>query len=88
MASSSHDRIIEQKAFASQLVRRTYSHVMFGPLNGVRVALVALAFVAGMAAFIAGYPWAALVLLAGVAIHGLGWAYLYKQRVRNGNPYT
>ena len=88
MASSSHDRIIEPKAFVPHLVRLTYSHVMFGPLNGARVALVALAFVAGMAAFIVGYPWVALVLLAGVAIHGLGWAYLYKQRVRNGNPHT
>lgn len=61
---------------------------MFGPLNGVRVALVALAFVAGMAAFIVGYPGVALVLLAGVAIHGLGWAYLYRQRIRNDSPHN
>ena len=55
---------------------------MFGPLNGVRVALVGLAVVAGLIAILAGYPGAALVLFAGVAVHGLGWLYLYRQRAR------
>lgn len=53
---------------------------MFGPLNGVRVALVALA---GLTALLAGFleQWTvALVLAAGVAIHGLGWWYLARQR--------
>ena len=68
--------------------RGTYPHVMFGPLNGARVALVALSFVAGMAAFLVGYPQVALVLLAGVGIHGLGWAYLYRQRPDDTNSHN
>ena len=59
---------------------------MFGPLNGVRVALVALAVVAAVGALIVGYPEAAAVLAVAVAVHGVGWVYLYKQRMRNGNP--
>jgi hypothetical protein len=55
---------------------------VFGPLNGVRVALVCLAVVAAIAALIAGYPLVTAVLLAGVAIHGLGWLYLYRQYLR------
>jgi hypothetical protein len=55
---------------------------VFGPLNGVRVALVCLAVVAAIAALIAGYPLVTAVLLAGVAIHGLGWLYLYRQHLR------
>ena len=55
---------------------------VFGPLNGVRVALVGLAVLAGLIAILAGYPGAALVLFAGVAIHGLGWLYLYRQKPR------
>ncbi len=66
----------------------TYARFVFGPLNGVRVALVSLAVVAGIAALIAGYPGVALVLLIAVAIHGLGWVYLFKQRLRDGSPHT
>jgi hypothetical protein len=55
---------------------------MFGPLNGVRVALVCFAVVAAIAALIAGYPGVTVVLLAGVALHGLGWLYLYRQHLR------
>jgi hypothetical protein len=55
---------------------------MFGPLNGVRVALVCFAIVAAIAALIAGYPMVTVVLLAGVALHGLGWLYLYRQHLR------
>jgi hypothetical protein len=55
---------------------------MFGPLNGVRVALVSFAIVAAIAGLIAGYPLVAVVLLAGVALHGLGWLYLYRQHMR------
>lgn len=54
--------------------------LVFGPLNGVRVALVSSAVVAALAALLVGYPFVAVVLLAGVAIHGLGWIYLYRQR--------
>lgn len=55
---------------------------MFGPLNGVRTALVIAAVVAALVCFAVGYPGAALVLLFGVAIHGLGWLYLYVNRDR------
>jgi len=54
---------------------------MFGPLNGVRVALVALAGVAAVAGLIAGYPVVTLVLVLGIAVHGLGWLYLYRQHL-------
>ena len=53
---------------------------VFGPLNGVRVALVAAAVLAAIAALLTGFTTAALVLLVGVAIHGLGWLYLYVRR--------
>jgi hypothetical protein len=55
---------------------------MFGPLNGVRVALVSLAAVAAVAALVAGYPLVTVVLVAGIAVHGLGWLYLYRQHTR------
>lgn len=50
---------------------------MYGPLNGVRVALVAATVLAAIAAILVGFTGAAIVLLVGVAIHGLGWVYLY-----------
>lgn len=56
---------------------------MFGPLNGVRIALVACAAVAALAALVVGYVAVAVVLLVGVAVHGLGWLYLYRQRTNN-----
>lgn len=55
---------------------------VFGPLNGVRTALVIAAIVAALVSFVAGYPEAAGILLLGVAIHGLGWLYLYSKRAR------
>lgn len=55
---------------------------MFGPLNGVRTALVIAAALAAIASLIAGYPAAAAVLALGVVIHGLGWLYLYATRDR------
>lgn len=55
---------------------------MFGPLNGVRTALVITAAVAAVVSFVAGYPGAGLVLLVGVAVHGLGWLYLYANKDR------
>ena len=57
-----------------------YCRRVFGPLNGVRVALVATAVLAALAALFVGYVGAAVVLLAAVAIHGLGWLYLYTHR--------
>lgn len=55
---------------------------MFGPLNGVRTALVIGAVLAALVSIITGYPGAAIVLLFGVAIHGAGWYYLYVTRDR------
>lgn len=55
---------------------------MFGPLNGVRTALVIAAALAAVVSLILGYPEAAAVLALGVAIHGLGWLYLYATRDR------
>jgi hypothetical protein len=58
---------------------------MFGPLNGVRVGLVAAAVAAAMAALFAGFPFAALILFTGVTLHGLGWMYLYIHRYPDAN---
>lgn len=59
----------------------TYIGRMFGPLNGVRVALVAAAAVAALIAAAQGQWVVTLVLGLGVAVHGAGWWYLY-QRVQ------
>ena len=55
---------------------------MFGPLNGVRTALVIAAGVAALLAAALGQWIVTLVLLIGVVIHGLGWLYLYRQSTR------
>jgi hypothetical protein len=55
---------------------------VFGPLNGMRVALVCFAVVAALAGMIAGYPLVSAILLLGVAIHGVGWLYLYREHLR------
>lgn len=52
---------------------------MFGPLNGVRVALVTLAVLAALFAAVLGHWSVSLVLGIGVALHGLGWLYLAQQ---------
>lgn len=57
---------------------------MFGPLNGVRTALVVAALIAALVSLLVGYPGAAAVLFGGVVIHGLGWLYLYVNRRRVG----
>ncbi len=49
---------------------------MYGPLNGVRVALVAAATLAALTAAALGYWSATVMLLAAVALHGAGWVYL------------
>lgn len=49
-------------------------------MNGVRTALVIAAGLAAIVSLLAGFPEAAAVLLFGVAIHGLGWLYLYVTR--------
>ncbi len=51
---------------------------MFGPLNGVRTALVVLAVLAAVSAIALGHRLAGLVLLAAVGVHGMGWWYLYR----------
>ena len=52
---------------------------MYGPLNGVRTALVVTAVLAGIAAAFLGEFLVAGVLAAAVGVHGLGWWYLSKQ---------
>lgn len=52
---------------------------MFGPLNGVRTALVIAAGLTALVAAILGYWTVTTVLALGIAIHGLGWLYLYRQ---------
>lgn len=52
---------------------------MFGPLNGVRIALVSAAAVTALVAAGLGYPLVSAVLLAGVAGHGLGWWILWRR---------
>lgn len=59
---------------------------MFGPLNGVRTALVIAAAAAAIACFVAGFVSAGVVLLIGVAMHGLGWLYLYRQGTSEDDP--
>ncbi|MCB1245888.1 MAG: hypothetical protein KDB69_01320 [Acidimicrobiia bacterium] len=54
-------------------------------MNGVRIALVVLAAVAALVALIIGYTLPGIVLLAAVAVHGAGWAYLYQHRETSGN---
>ena len=56
-----------------------YWRGMYGPLNGVRVALVTLAVLAALGAAILGHLVVTLVLGIGVALHGLGWLYLAQQ---------
>lgn len=53
---------------------------MFGPLNGVRVALVVLAGMAALAAAIVGQWMVTGVLLVGIGLHGLLWLRMYQQR--------
>jgi hypothetical protein len=55
---------------------------MFGPLNGVRTALVISAAIAALSAAAFGQWVMAGMLLAGVAVHGYGWWYLYKRHQR------
>jgi hypothetical protein len=57
----------------------SYPEEVFGPLNGVRAALVTGAFIAAIVAFIIGQALVGWILLAAVSIHGLGWLYLYRQ---------
>ena len=52
---------------------------MYGPLNGVRVALVVAAFVTAVISALLGYGVAASYLLGAVAVHGIGWRYLHRR---------
>jgi hypothetical protein len=49
---------------------------MYGPLNGVRAALVVAAFVTAIISALLGHGVAAGYLLGAVAVHGIGWRYL------------
>lgn len=52
---------------------------MYGPLNGVRTALVITVVIAALAAVLLGEYLVATVFAAGVGVHGLGWWFLRKQ---------
>ncbi|MFP3913328.1 MAG: hypothetical protein ACLFWM_00505 [Actinomycetota bacterium] len=56
---------------------------MFGPLNGVRTALVIGAALTALVAAVLGQWTVTVVLGLGVAVHGLGWLYLYQVRRRD-----
>lgn len=58
---------------------------MFGPLNGVRTALVISAVIAALLAAFFGEWVMTGLLLAGVAVHGYGWWYLYKRHQQQSN---
>ena len=57
----------------------------FGPLNGVRTALVIGAGLTAVLAVALGQWIVALVLLAAVAIHGWGWWYLARKKPYPGD---
>jgi hypothetical protein len=59
---------------------RRLDATMFGPLNGVRTALVVAAAIAALLAGVLGQWMVAVVLMLAVAVHGLGWLYLYRHR--------
>lgn len=54
---------------------------MFGPLNGVRTALVVTVVIAALAAVLLGQYLVAVVFAAGVVVHGFGWWYLSKHPI-------
>ena len=56
---------------------------MFGPLNGVRSSLVVAAFLTAIVSALTGQVFAAVLLLAAVAVHGAGWWYLYQRHSVN-----
>lgn len=59
---------------------------MYGPLNGVRIALVTVAVIAVVALAAIGQTIGALVLAAGVALHGYGWVYLRRKATESESP--
>lgn len=59
---------------------------MYGPLNGVRAALVTLAILAALAAAILGQWLVTLILGTGVALHGLGWMYMARHAPPEADP--
>ncbi len=59
---------------------------MYGPLNGVRVALVTAAILAALTAGALGEWSVTVVLMAGVAIHGIGWVYLNAKAKAEKSP--
>ena len=61
--------------------QRSSLSFMFGPLNGVRTALVVTVVIAALAAVILGQYLVAVVFAAGVFVHGLGWWYLHKHPI-------
>lgn len=66
--------------YHSPTAARRLAPTMFGPLNGVRTALVIGAAIAALLAGVLGQWMVTVVLMLGVAVHGLGWLYLYRHR--------
>jgi hypothetical protein len=61
---------------------------MFGPLNGVRVALVAGSAVAAILAAVLGYWFVTLVLAIGIGFHGLLWWKMWADQREAADPGT
>jgi hypothetical protein len=53
---------------------------MFGPLNGVRTALVVAAGLCAVLALFLGRAEVALILMAGIAAHGGLWWWMWRHR--------
>ncbi len=58
---------------------------MYGPLNGVRIALVTLAVIAVATASAIGQTLGAFILAAAVGMHAYGWMYL-KRKAQESAP--
>ncbi|MPZ51889.1 MAG: hypothetical protein GEU79_04010 [Acidimicrobiia bacterium] len=56
---------------------------IFGPLNGIRIVLVAAAFVAAVVSAFTGRWLVASILFAGVVGHLLGWLFLYRKAMED-----
>jgi hypothetical protein len=61
---------------------------VFGPLNGVRTALVVGAALAALVAALLGLWVVTAVLAVGIVAHGALWVWLYRSATRGDDPAT
>lgn len=61
---------------------------MFGPLNGVRSALVAGYLVAAVISVASGHGEVAALFLLGIMVHGLLWWKMYRAHKSVSDPTT